>query len=434
MKMLKIMAMCVMLFAACSVFAECPTQPSTIFFANGIDVDQPDARLAKERLQEELVNSGVSNECVLYKLAYNTNEPFFLDIVEALIQKNAEYTGIDNFPWGQWQRAESTTDWFASFVQDIIAVPSWILIESGRWVLGDQRDEHVLAYKMELQKGKNLILVGHSQGSINVKEERQILTPVEQSVTSIVAAAAFSYPEPDQNAYTTMEADILAIGAFTYFDAPPANIPYLGICDDVDPLHPSASIIWYCHSFEKAYLVKEAAKTKIIYDIIAALPTEPSAQYFSTTVGNPGIPGDGIIVTLSGEENTFELQPYFPLQAVTNGITVSVFPITDVPLQNLVIMAKFVSSTEQCAISSGNYATLIPLPVNGIAGVSINYSQERLNALANRIRLYYPDYCDDVSVNDLVITGFYIVDSTQQSVVWQLDAVAIGIGENAFPR
>jgi hypothetical protein len=222
---------------------------------------------------------------------------------------------------------------------------------------------------------------------------------------------------------TRLHEDLVALFAFPIAMA--ANETNLEPCGDSP---------WFCHGFETSYLHGTNSRTKIVNDIIASLPAQPSAQYFSTTVGNPGIPGDGRIVALSGEENTFELQPYFPLQAVTNGITVSVFPITDIPLQNLVIMAKFVSSTEQCAISSGNYATLIPLPVNGIAGVNINYSQERLNALANRIRLYYPDYCDDVSVNDLVITGFYIVDSTQQSVVWQLDAVAIGIGENAFPR
>jgi hypothetical protein len=284
MKAIKLVAILATTLVSFSALAICPTQQTTIFFENGVNVDKygpGGAEESKERLKEELLKEGVTEDCAKFLVAYNTNEPTYVtDFVEAFIQKSAEFTGADNFPWAEWQNTISTPDWFLQVAEKFISIPARILIETGRWVLGDQRDEHALAYQKEIQLGRNIILAAHSQGTVNAKEERLILSPAEQSSTKIVGAAAFAFPEPDESRYTTMDEDKLAIGGLG-FASPPANI-FLTPGDSL-ACQPAVPNPWYCHEFIRSYMGITPARDKIVNDIVDALPaTPPLLPIFNT--------------------------------------------------------------------------------------------------------------------------------------------------------
>jgi hypothetical protein len=284
MKAVKFLAIMAMIWVSSSVLAACPVQETTIFFANGVDTNYWEAENSRDRLYAELEkDSRFRPDCVRPALAYNTNEPLILDFVEAIIQKTAEETGVDNFPWGKWQRAESTEEWFESFIQDALFTPARTLIAGGRFVFGDQRDEHVLAYQAELQQGRRVILAVHSQGSINAAEERALLSSFEQSGTDIVAAAAFSLPEPDPSRYTTIDRDNLTVSGGGIFTTPEPNI-FLDVPDFLlcDPATPSP---FYCHAFIKSYMSISPSREKYVGDIIALLSSAPPAGNPTTLSG-----------------------------------------------------------------------------------------------------------------------------------------------------
>ena len=266
-----------------SVLAACPTQQTTIFFANGVNVDKDDgptsARKSMKRLEEELIkeslkDSRVRFDCIQMDLAYNTNEPTFItDFVEALIQKTAEETGVDNFPWGQWLLAETPLEYYQAFIKDALFLPVKGAIDAGRFVLGDQRDEHIAKFQTEIGLGRQVLLASHSQGSINSKEERTIMTEAERLSTRIVSAAAFSFPEPDETRYTTLNEDNLAVGGFG-FPTPPTNI-ILGGFLNPSPCRLPTVLPVYCHDFIQAYMTIPESRNKIVADIVAALPITP---------------------------------------------------------------------------------------------------------------------------------------------------------------
>jgi hypothetical protein len=169
---------------------------------------------------------------------------------------------------------------------------------------------------------------------------------------------------------------------------------------------------------------------------------QPSVQYFSTTAGNPGIPGDGIFINADGGQLEwgdfiFELQPYFSLQGITNGITVSVFSQSDIPPENMSIGVIFLVKNiapSDCSIGIGFYV-IASSSVNGVAGRAANIRQDDLNFAVSFFREYTS--CNQVSLSDIVVAGIQAIDYTDAPSVQfirRLDAVAIGLGENAFPR
>ena len=276
MKTVKYLAIIIVFLVSFPALAICPTQQTTIFFANGVNVDRegPDgAEDSRVALKTRVLEKGVSPECVVFALAYNTNEFFLNDFVQAIIQKTAEKTGVDNFPWGQWLHPESATDWFESVVQDALFTPARITIAGGRWIFGDQRDEHIAAYETELSLGRKIILAAHSQGTINAKEERTIMTPAEQLNVNIVAAAAFSLPEPDETRYTTIDRDNLTVGGGGIYTTPEANIfltldEHSECFQDITPSFP----FFDCHGFLQTYMRILRSRDKYVADIIALLP------------------------------------------------------------------------------------------------------------------------------------------------------------------
>ncbi|MFA5831649.1 MAG: hypothetical protein WC878_07535 [Candidatus Paceibacterota bacterium] len=74
MKWLKICAVTfALLFGASAFHAEagvCPTQETTVFFVNGVDVPKLDAKAHKEALSQLIYAKGISRDCVHFELAH----------------------------------------------------------------------------------------------------------------------------------------------------------------------------------------------------------------------------------------------------------------------------------------------------------------------------------------------------------------------------
>ncbi|MEI8104022.1 MAG: hypothetical protein WCG84_03940, partial [Candidatus Moraniibacteriota bacterium] len=87
------------------VFAGCPTQRTTVVYVNGIDTTEREAGKSMSLLRDEMLKaSGVSVGCVDFTYAYNTNEPIFLDLLEAGVQKTRELTLDMTDFWKQYFR------------------------------------------------------------------------------------------------------------------------------------------------------------------------------------------------------------------------------------------------------------------------------------------------------------------------------------------
>ncbi|MDZ4263294.1 MAG: S8 family serine peptidase, partial [Pseudomonadota bacterium] len=109
----------------------------------------------------------------------------------------------------------------------------------------------------------------------------------------------------------------------------------------------------------------------------------PQVFYVTLLEGNPGIPGDGVIVSKIGGfiENFFELQPPFPLAGITNGITISAFPPSGVSLADsrlLSVMGRLLGQLDPCFFVVGGLDPKI-ITVNGVQGIAESISQELLN-------------------------------------------------------
>ena len=172
----------------------------------------------------------------------------------------------------------------------------------------------------------------------------------------------------------------------------------------------------------------------VSYLVAESKPKKGDIFYLSLVQGNPGIPGDGLVVNLSdGLDplwlNDFELQTPFSLAGITEGITVSAFPPRDIPITEIsglqINFAVASPPIQRCSFGGGASATLTPI-VNGVQGIASVYSQQRLMDLIALVRAESPG-CGQVTLDQLFIHSFYVFVSNR------LDALAVGIGENVFP-
>jgi hypothetical protein len=164
-----------------------------------------------------------------------------------------------------------------------------------------------------------------------------------------------------------------------------------------------------------------------------------AVQYLSFTDGrNPGIPGDGIVVSslpLAG----FTVDPPFRFDNVKNGITFSAFfrdtkpgvDVTDIRLDLGFFGRAPVPPCGFLAAVGSFSPPIITPPVNGVQGIAVSFSQEQLDALLAPIR-QSPE-CAALTVADVVLGNVLFFKGSGFGPIPDLDAFAIGLGENIFP-
>jgi hypothetical protein len=273
MKALKLVAILAILWVSFSVQA-CPVQETMIMYINGVDVKWDDARLSKNRIRGEILNEGITEDCVKFDFVYNTNELLFLDWMEAYFQSAGEASD-----W--WRSYLRFTEGNAALVSlfngtiDFLADRVQETANAGQWALGDQKAEHIARFQKELGPlplglNRRLILVPHSQGNLYANEEYTELTVAEKTNTRIVATATPASFVAGNGPYISVNEDLLASTIFALGGALPTNTPNLTVnCEGG-----LASLNrWTCHGFKEEYMATDKpSRDKIVADIIALLP------------------------------------------------------------------------------------------------------------------------------------------------------------------
>lgn len=161
------------------------------------------------------------------------------------------------------------------------------------------------------------------------------------------------------------------------------------------------------------------------------------SAFLSLVEGDPGIPGDGILVNASAGELDFAFDlrsPFFPLGAAREGLTVTVFlPLGPTDFQAVSFGIRNLKESEPCMVRFGAGAGLPSgrTMVEGVEGIYTNVPPSFVEFWVRFANQGEPG-CN-ISVDDLFIDKIYLHQRTLGQFVTELDAVAIGLGQNAFP-
>lgn len=239
--------------------AQCPVQETVILYLNGADTKERNAIKSKKRIEEEVSKiPGVLTECVKYDHVYNTNEPLFLDFLEAFFQKAQEQGwDVPDF-WRMFFRLNPATSAFADLLADYYSNTN-SLIDLGLFVLGDQVNEHLKEYRKHLPN-KQIIIVAHSQGVSYVNDEWNLLTNSEKSQVNVIAVATPTDHIASNGPYTTLVEDKVA--EFFFPRALAANVANDESCPDD----------WTCHGFKESYMRGTNSRSRIVDQIVSLLP------------------------------------------------------------------------------------------------------------------------------------------------------------------
>lgn len=273
----KLVVIIAMMWTPFSAHAQCPVQETMVMYLNGADVKVLDAWKSKERIKEGLLDEpGVTEDCVFFDYTYNTNELIVLDWIESYFQAGGEAVEY----WRNFLRfdaenrpIEALFNSSIDFLADLIQTE----VSAAKWVLGNQKAEHLARYEMELNPdglNRQLILVPHSQGNFYANEEWDDLTPSQQANTHIVATATPSSLVADGGPYVSVDDDLLVQTAFAAVGALPANIS-----NNTERCAGSLASVnrWTCHGFKEEYMATgKPSRQQIVNDIAALLPVAVS--------------------------------------------------------------------------------------------------------------------------------------------------------------
>jgi hypothetical protein len=252
------------LLVSSSSWAVCPQEKTTVLYLNGVDVKKADAVKSKDKLDQVVTNTIGADQadCITFDFVYNTNEPLFLDFLEAGMQKAEEEVGSIEAFWETYLRglAQGFFPSFASLVESYFSTVDTV-IEVGEYVLGDQLNEHLVRYRQELNQNRTIVLVGHSQGNLYASAAWNLFTTSERERTHVIAVATPSNTVPGGGPYTTLHKDVLAATIFAAIGALPANTEMTEDCGST----------WLCHGFKEAYLLGAAPRARIVSAITDAL-------------------------------------------------------------------------------------------------------------------------------------------------------------------
>lgn len=164
--------------------------------------------------------------------------------------------------------------------------------------------------------------------------------------------------------------------------------------------------------------------------------SQPSVQYLSFVEGDPNVPADGRIVSAVGGEVDidYNLTSPFSLAGAIDGFTVTVFPSTNL---DFTVGASFgitnQKATEPCSLSFGAGGTFRSnvILVKNVRGYICNIPPHFIAswvAFANQIE----PGCN-ITASDLYIDKIFFPGPVFGQQVTNVDAVAVGYGQNNTP-
>lgn len=186
-----------------------------------------------------------------------------------------------------------------------------------------------------------------------------------------------------------------------------------------------------------------AAATGLL--VVAGVAQAQSYEYRALTVGDPGVPGDGVYTTARYDGEHQPLSPFYSLAGVTDGFTITVFPDPASPPINVGgkydgVEFFFVTPDNTCYL--GVWEPFVGVTeVNGVTGGYAYISQERLNQIVDNAHQYCSQ-AGDVTVQDLAYNEYAALASIPGAGEndWPvytfyntLDALAFGHGPDGHP-
>lgn len=170
-------------------------------------------------------------------------------------------------------------------------------------------------------------------------------------------------------------------------------------------------------------------------------PEDVFVSYVVFAQGNPGVPGDGVLVGpgVSPADVAFDVAAPLPIDGLTGAYTVSVYPAPGEPID--VIQTTFgvrgVPAASGCSATIGGTPARAAPPVNGVPGFAIEGTRSMLKHVAALIDAR-PD-CDASSVDELQLESLAAWRNSGKAhpepsdYVRRVDAVAVGSGRARYP-
>lgn len=162
--------------------------------------------------------------------------------------------------------------------------------------------------------------------------------------------------------------------------------------------------------------------------------------FISFVEGNPGLPGDGVLISGAGGRfpGSFTLSRPLSIAEVGGGLTFTVFlpPSARPPSIGEQVFSFGISSLNRPAPCqsfvgvSTNYS-IGKVQFNGVEGIFTNLSGELVAGYLGRINSIVPG-CN-FSANELFITEVYLIGGTASTTINALDSVTICLGQNNYP-
>ncbi len=236
-----------LLIGNCSVYATEDYNVS-IFFANGMNTpSRIDAFKQLEVLKAKIKNQLPSVVNAKFFLAYNFKEGWLSQLIEVVAQRQ-----LDDWSYFcTWlSGAVPAPDWFRDAVLDQARA-----VNEGSYISDSDLQEHVDTYISEINKGKKVIIVAHSQGNFYAN---RAFTLVNSNDLAIVAVATPSTYVAGHGNWTTLTNDLVV---WAIQRALPTTLPATTTNsnnNEDSPLH---------HNFVTSYLNGDMSGPRIIGDI-----------------------------------------------------------------------------------------------------------------------------------------------------------------------
>ena len=164
----------------------------------------------------------------------------------------------------------------------------------------------------------------------------------------------------------------------------------------------------------------------------------PTAQFISFLEGNPGMPGDGLLVTASGPSYlpTFHPTPPIPFSQITDGLTLVIFPPAGTVQSVANINGGFDTSAPdksgacESGFSSGfPITTFSTVTVNGVQGAVVTLSRA---SLQSEVAQTEQARSCGFTFNDFVIDAIRVTtDASAATFVTILDALAVSFSQSS---
>lgn len=251
-KLYAVIIICLLTPLSSSFGEDCRKATISVYFGNGMFNSREDAHQSRLALQRSLIVSELVFEREGVHTAYNLIESALEELLQVAAQKNEEYGRMF------WRYLSDLSIAPEEFRQ--IARETANEFDQSRYLHDADLRRHVSSYRAEIQAGKSVLVVAHSQGNFYANAAwnilRENLNLSDQM--SIVGVAAPVSEIAGDGPYTTLTQDLIVAAIRHVGRALPANVTN-------SKSSPSG------HEFVSQYLEGSKSGPKIISDIHDAI-------------------------------------------------------------------------------------------------------------------------------------------------------------------